>query len=111
MGTPGVRTRESTLVTTRLDAEAYGVSDLAELYRQRWHVETARAPRKTTMQMDVLHGTTVPGVRKALTVFALVDTLVRLVMRQSATRQHPAVERISFRDARRWLSAPSPGMP
>jgi hypothetical protein len=53
----------------------------------------------------------VPGVRKALTVFALVDTLVRLVMRQSATRQHPAVERISFRDARRWLSAPSPGMP
>jgi hypothetical protein len=111
MGTPGFRTREITLVTTRLDAEAYGVSDLAELYRQRWQIETALAQLKTTMQMDVLHCTTVPGVRKELTMFALVDNLVRLVMRPSATRQHTAMERISFLDALRWLRAPSPGMP
>jgi hypothetical protein len=32
-------------------------------------------------------------------------------MRQSATLQHTAVERISFLDALRWLSAPSTGMP
>ena len=38
-GTPGFRTREIALVTTLLDAEAYCVSDLAELYRQRWQVE------------------------------------------------------------------------
>jgi hypothetical protein len=111
MGTPGFRTREITLVTTRLDAEAYCVSDLAALYRQRWQVETALAHLKTTMQMDVLHGKTVPGVLKELTVFAIVYNLVRMVMRQSATRQHTAVERISFRDALRWLSAPQTGMP
>jgi hypothetical protein len=55
----------------------------------------------TTMQMDVLHCKTVPGVLKELTVFALVYNLVRMVMRQSATRQHTAVERISFLDALR----------
>jgi hypothetical protein len=46
-----------------------------------------------------------------LTVFAIVYNLVRMVMRQSATLQHTAVERISFVDALRWLGAPCPGMP
>jgi Transposase DDE domain len=107
IGTPGFRTREITLVTTLLDAERYRVADLAELYRQRWQVETALAHLKTTMQMEVLHCKTVPGVLKELTVFAIVYNLVRMVMLQSATRQHTAVERISFLDALRWLGAPS----
>ena len=111
IGTPGFRTRQVTLVTTLLDAEIYRVADLAELYRQRWQVETSLAHLKTTMQMDVLHCKTVPGVLKELTVFAIVYNLVRLVMRQSATLQHTEVERISFLDALRWLSAPSPGLP
>jgi hypothetical protein len=63
------------------------------------------------MQMDVLHCKTVPGVLKELTVFALVYNLVRLVMCQSAGLQQIEVERISFLDALRWLSAPSPGVP
>jgi hypothetical protein len=111
IGTPGFRTREITLVTTRLDAEAYCVSDLADLYRQRWQVETSLAQLKTNMPMDVLHGKTVPGVLKELTMFAIVYNLVRLVLWPSATLQHTAVERISFLDALRWLSAPSTGMP
>jgi hypothetical protein len=108
---PGFRTRQITLVTTLLDAEIYRVADLAELYRRRWQVETALAPLKTTMQMEVLHGQTVPGVLKELTVCALVYHLVRLVMCQSAARQHLAVERISFLDALRWLSASNTGTP
>jgi hypothetical protein len=94
-----------TLVTTRLDAETYGVSDLAELYRQRWPVETALSHLKTAMQMDVPHCKTVPGVLKELTVLAIVDNLVRLAMGQSATLQHLSRERISFIDALRWLRA------
>jgi hypothetical protein len=46
-----------------------------------------------------------------LTVFAIVYNLVRLVMLDSATLQHTAVERISFLDALRWLGAPSIGIP
>jgi hypothetical protein len=74
-GRPGFRTRQITLVTTLLDAESYPVADLADLYRQRWQVETALAQLKTTMQMEVLHGQTVPGALKELTVFALVYNL------------------------------------
>jgi IS4 transposase len=80
-------------------------SDLAKLYRQRWQVETALSQLKTTMQMDVLHCKTVPGVLKELTVCALVYHLVRLVMCQSATLQHLSIEQISFIDALRWLGA------
>jgi hypothetical protein len=108
---PGFRTRQITLVTTRLDAAIYRVADLAELYRRRWQVETALSPLKTTMQMEVLHGQTVPGVLEALTVCALVYHLVRLVMGQSATLQHLSIERISFLDALRWLGALSTGVP
>jgi hypothetical protein len=111
IGTPGFRTREITLVTTLLDAEVYRVSDLAELYRRRWQVETSLAHLKTAMQMDVLHCKTVAGTLKELTVFAMVYNLVRMVMLQSATLQHTAAERISFLDALRWLGAPRTGMP
>jgi hypothetical protein len=63
--TPGFRTRQMTLVTTLLDAEVYCVADLADLYRQRWQVETSLAQLKTTMPMDVLHCTTVPKLVRA----------------------------------------------
>jgi hypothetical protein len=111
VGTPGFRTRQITLVTTRLDAQLYRVADLAELSHQRWRVETALAQLNTSLQMDVLHGQTVAGVWKELTVFAIVYHLVRLVMCQSAPLQHLSVERISFLDALRWLGAPQTGMP
>jgi hypothetical protein len=76
-----------------------------------WQVEAALAQLKTIRQMEVLHGKTVPGMLKALRVFAIVYNLVRIVMCQSARLQHMGVERISFADALRWLSAPSTGMP
>ena len=109
--TPGFRTREITLVTTLIDPQVYSVADLAELYRRRWQVETSLAHLKTTRQMDVLPCKTRPGVLKELTIFAIVYNLVRLVMGPSARLQHIGVERISFLDALRWLSAPSTGVP
>jgi hypothetical protein len=46
---PGFRTREMTLVTTRLDAQVYRMADLAELYRRRWQVEVCQTqPVKMT---------------------------------------------------------------
>jgi hypothetical protein len=108
--TPGFRTREITLVTTLLDPGSYPVTDLAELYRRRWQIETALGHLKTTRRMDVLHCKTVPGVLKELTVFALVYNLVRMVMWHSAMLQHLNVEQISFLDALRWLGAPHTSM-
>jgi hypothetical protein len=111
ISTPGFRTRQIILVTTLLDAAIYRVADLAELYRQRWQIDTSLAHLKTTMQMDVLHCQTVPGVLKELTVFAIVYNLVRMGMCQSAMLQFISLERISFLDALRWLGGPSTGIP
>jgi len=36
---PGFRIQVLVVVTTLLDARAYGAQDLAELYRVRWHAE------------------------------------------------------------------------
>jgi Transposase DDE domain len=110
VSTPGLRTRQITLVTTLLDAEIYSVDDLAALYRTRWEVEMHLTQLKITMKMDILHCQTVPGVLKKLTVFAMVHNLVRMVMLQSAIHQQVAVERISFLDILRWLGAPGTGV-
>jgi hypothetical protein len=95
----GYRTREITLVTTLVDAVTYPVSELAQLYKARWQIETNLRHLKQTMKMDVLHCETVEGVLKELTVFALVYNMVRAVMCAAADRQGVAVERISFADA------------
>jgi hypothetical protein len=111
LGTPGFRTRQLTRATTRLDPEGYRVADLAELSCQRRPVATSRAQRKPTMPMEGLPGQMLSGVLKELPVLACVYTRVRLVSGASATRPHLAVERSSFLEARRWLSAPNPGRP
>ena len=99
----GCRTREITLVTTLLDAEKYPALDVAELYRQRWQIETNFRHLKTTMKMEVLHCKTVDGVLKELCMFAVAYNLVRLAMLEAARRQKKPVDRISFIDALRWL--------
>lgn len=103
VGRKGFRTETITLVTTLLDAEVYTVEALAELYGVRWRVEQNLKHLKQTMKMDVLKCTTVEGVLKELTVYALVYNLVRVVMIEAAARQGVDVERISFIDALRWL--------
>lgn len=95
----GCRTKQVTLVTTLLAADVYPAQDLAELYGQRWQIETNLRHLKQTMKMDVLHCTTVDGILKELTMFALVYNLVRAVMHAAAVRQDLPVERISFADA------------
>jgi hypothetical protein len=99
----GYRVREVTLVTTLLDAELYPASELAELYRQRWEIETNLRHLKQTLHMDVLRTKTVEGIHKELAMFAIVYNLVRLVMLRSAKRQNLPAARISFIDAQRWL--------
>jgi hypothetical protein len=111
IGRPGYRTRAVTLVTTLLDAEAYPLEALAELYGTRWRVELYLRHLKTTMRMDVLKCKTVDGVLKELTVYALVYNLVRAVMLEGARRQGREVERVSFVDALRWLAGADEGLP
>jgi hypothetical protein len=57
----------------------------------------------------VLHCKSEQGVRKELSVFALVYNLVRLVMLQAARRQTVVASRISFADAYKWMRYAGPG--
>ncbi len=101
---PGRRTRQVTLATTLLDPDLYPADAVAELYGQRWSIETNFRHLKQTLHMDVLRCETVAGVEKELAMYALVYNLVRCVMLEAAQRQKVAVERISFVDAARWLA-------
>src|SRR5579859_1207413 len=76
---PGRRTRLVTLATTLLDPVTYPAAEVAELYGRRWQIETNFRHLKQALGMDVLHCRTVDGVRKELTMYALVYNLVRLV--------------------------------
>lgn len=107
--TSGCRTREVTLVTTLLDPDAYPKEELAEVFGDRWHVETNLRHLKITMGMDVLHCKTVQGVQKELMMFALVYNLVRCIMLEAGRRQGVSPNRISFADAKRWLATYQPG--
>lgn len=100
---PGFRTRSVTRVTTLLDPATYARDALAELYQQRWRVETNLSHLKRTLGLDVLQCETEAGVRKGLMAFALVYNLVRVVMAEAARRQGEPIDRISFVDALRWL--------
>ena len=104
----GFRPKQITLVTTLVDAEVYSKQTLADLFRQRWEIETNFGHLKTTMKMDVLKCKTVDGVLKELQVFALIYNLVRQVMLLAAVRQQVDVRRISFIDALRWLQTAQP---
>jgi hypothetical protein len=106
---PGFRTREVTLVTTLLDAEAYPADALVELYRTRWRVEENLKSLKQTMKMDVLKCMTVDGVLKELTMYAMAYNLVRVAMGQAAGRQGVEADRVSFIDALRWLRGAQEG--
>ena len=107
----GFRPKEITLVATLLDVERYTLDDLADLFFQRWEIETNFGHLKTTMKMDVLKCKTVDGVLRELQVFALIYNMVRQVILSAASRQRVDVRRISFIDALRWLQAASPGDP
>lgn len=107
----GYRTREITLVTTLLDPERYPVEELAQLYADRWQIETNLRHLKQTLSMDVLRCKSVDGIHKELRMFALVYNLVRLVMLRSAELQGVPPDRISFVDAMRWLARPGEGPP
>jgi len=105
---PGFRTKDVTLVTTLLDADAYPKAELAQRYRQRWDIEKRLRELKITLGMDVLRCKTPDGVLKELAVFTLVYNLVRAACLASAAERGVPPDRISFTDAMRWLREPRP---
>ncbi len=100
----GYRTQTIALVTTLLDAREYPLAELAELYGDRWEVETCFRHLKQTLRMDVLRCQTSEGVRKELLMYGIVYNLVRTLMLEAGVRQGVPPERISFIDVVRYVA-------
>lgn len=100
----GYRSRTVVLVTTLLDSEAYPLADLAELYGERWEVETCYRHLKQTMRMEMLRCKTADGVRKELSVYGIAYNLVRSIMVQAGINQNVPPDRISLIDVIRCLT-------
>lgn len=100
-----VRTRTITIATTLLDHRVYSKTDLAKLYRQRWHAELNLRSLKTVLQMDVLRCKTPDMVRKELRVHLLAYNLIRKVMAQAAQEFDVEPWTISFKGTLQTLNA------
>lgn len=97
------------LVTTLLDQAKYPVTEVVELYKHRWRIETCIRTIKHTLNLDVLRSHTPHGVLKEIAMIVLVYNAVRLVMLRAAARQQVEPIRISFVDALRWMRGARPG--
>lgn len=106
----GYRTKHVIIATTLMDEALWPDQKIAELYGQRWSIETCFDHLKTTMNMNVLRCTTVERVMKELAVYLAVYNLVRLAVLRAAQRQQVSPWRVSFVDAMRWLQARALGL-
>jgi hypothetical protein len=105
VATPGFRTRRLVVATTLLDALAVPPSELASLYRARWHAELDLRSIKQSMQMDQLRCKTPEMVRKEMYAHLLVYNLIRATMAQAALQHHVLPRLLSFEAARQTLEA------
>ena len=105
---PGFRTRSVIVVTTLLDPDEFSVSDLANIYRERWHNELDLRTIKVTLQMDILRCKTPELVRKEIWTHILAYNLIRTIMAQAAVMHKIAPRSISFKGTLQTLEAFQP---
>jgi len=103
--TSGFRPQTITLATTLLDAQAYPVEALADLYARRWEVELNFRDVKTTLCMEVLRGKSPDIIRKELYVHLLAYNLIRAVIHDAASRRGLPPRSLSFKGALQHLVA------
>lgn len=105
---PGFRTKVMIVVTTLLDPEQASVSDLADLYRQRWINELDFCSLKVALQLDVLRCKTPELVRKEIWTHVLAYNLIRTIIAQSAARHAMSPRSLSFKATMQILEAFQP---
>ena len=102
---PGFRVNELVLVTTRLDAEAYTMQEVARLFLQRWDIELDFRSIKCALQMDVLRCKTPEMVRKEIWMHVLAYNLIRGVMTEAAEVHAKRPRQLSFKGALQTMTA------
>jgi transposase len=90
-------------VTSLEDARRFKPAKLAQVYHQRWRVETSFLEFKQTFHADVLRSKTVGNIEKEFMAHVLAYQLVRRVMVQAARKHRHKPCDISFTQATRWV--------
>lgn len=92
------RTTQLRLITTLLDHEQYPAAELAELYHERWQVETAYLGLKVTLRGAgrVLRSQSIDGARRELFGLLIVYQAARLIAAEAADCAGVDPDRISL---------------
>lgn len=99
--TPAGERLSEWFVTSLADARRFKKRALANLYHQRWRIETSYLEFKVIFHGDVLRSKTVAGVEKEIHAHALAYQLVRRLMAAAADKHHVPPTEISFLNAAR----------
>jgi hypothetical protein len=97
ISSPGMRTRQVTVVTTLLDPLAFPAADFAELYRRRWQAELFLHEIKQILQMETLSCRTPAMVQKQLCLHLIAYNLIRCLIWEAAIKASVPPQRISFK--------------
>jgi putative transposase len=92
----GFRVKQLVVVSTLTDGERYPRTEIARLFRARWHVELDLRNLKTSLRLDDLRCKTPEMVRREILVHCLAYNLIRKVMAQAALSQERLPREVSF---------------
>jgi len=87
------------LVTSMLDPVQYPAHEIAEIYHQRWHVETFYRDFKIQMEGNLWHCKRLDTFYKELLSKFILITLTRIAMAEAAKKRRIEPGRLSFAKA------------
>src|SRR5262249_57940896 len=106
----GFRTRVLDLATTLLDPEMYMKTDLAMLFRQRWHAELDLRSIKIVLGRDLLRCKTPEMVRKEIWMTLLGYKVIRGLMARASQEHGGDPRHVSFKGALQTLQEYAVGL-
>ena len=104
------KSRDIWLVTSLLDETQYPADEIAELYLQRWRIETLFRQFKVDFGSDQLRSKSVDTISKEVAARICAINIVRTIMLEAARENNVAPMRISFIAAVRTIIAYAPAL-
>lgn len=108
LGTRGREGQKRLHLLSTLGADAANKPELAEIYRQRWNVETDIRSIKEDLGADILTCKTAEMLDKELWMTILVNNAVRYLMARAASRARREPRSVSFAGALHAIRAFGP---